>query len=253
MKVQLNQVQLHPKWLILFGSTIIVFLLREHRTALVVYTVLFIGIIVLYALWLPLRVTAAERRFERDTLRHLASHDFAGLDALVRRQWLIRTFGRKHVLPNALALAASAAGQSDTAVDLYRQALVHAPPEQRTQIELNLGTEELQLGRWDAAEGRLRAVLRKRPDIGIAQASLARILVRKGEELPEAMGLIEQALEMADAREAADLQLLLAEARLLSGHSGWDVALTAAREGGVDGDSLARIEALANSQSAIRG
>ena len=243
------KVQLHPKWLFVLGSTLLVVMLREHRLLMTVYVGLFLLGTLLYVFWLPFRVAAAERRFGRESLKLLATQDFEGLDQLVRTQWLIRKLGRRHLLPNALALAASAAGRHDAARALFLRALRDAPPEERTQIELNLGTEELALAHWVAAEGRFRAVLRRRPDLGLAQSGLAKALLERGEQLDEAAELLGDALTMADPAEAAILQICLAEALLRSGEPSWADALEEARHAGADARDIARIEEMHAAQS----
>lgn len=247
------KVEIQLRWLALLASVAILFVLRHHKVLLAVYVGLVLAALVLYVVWLPRRLAVAEKRFNREALRLLAADDFPALSALADRQWLLRRFGRRHVVPDTLALAASASGNHEAARALYLQALEHAPPDDRPRIELNLARAEIETGRLDAAEGRLRGVLGLRPRMGPALASLARVLLRKGEELEEAVDLLKQALDTCDPRELPTLRVSLAEARLRLGQAGWTDELTAAQASGAPAEEVARVEALARSQSATSG
>lgn len=248
------KVEIHRRWVLLFASCVVLLILREHRLLLTLYVAVVVAGLLLYAFWLPRRVAAAETRFHREALRLLASGDHDGLRALAGRQWLLRRFGRPHVIPHGLALAAGAAGDREAERRHYLEALRSAPGDERTRIELNLAGAELATGHLDAAEGRYRAVLRRRPDLSVAVAGLGRVLLAKGESLDEAADLLRRAVEASDARERPALQLALAEALVRSGQTGWETLLEAARaSGAVSADEVSRVEVLASSQSATRG
>jgi tetratricopeptide (TPR) repeat protein len=209
------RIELHPRWLILFVSLVPLFVLRGHRTGLMVWGGVVFLLLTAAIFWLPRRVAAAERTFQRDALKALSSRDFAGLEALVDRQRLLRAFGRRHLLSEMRALAASASGRHEEARTLYRRALDEAPADERTRLEVNLAGEELATGQLAEAEGRYRTVLKRRPDLPIALSNLGRLLAQRAstsDELEEAIGLLRRALPMADARERADLEGALAEA-----------------------------------------
>lgn len=248
------KVEFKLRWLLLLASCVILFLLRGNRLLLTLYVMTVVIGLVLFMVWLPRLVNAAEQRFTRDMLRYLAKGDTAGLEQAASRQWLIRKFGRQHLVPECLALAAGAAGDHEKERRLYLEAVQSAPPEERVRLEVNLAAAELTTGHLDEAEGRYRAALRRRPDFTVAMAGLGRTLVAKGEELGEAVALLNRALELSDPRERPTLQLALAEALLRSDQPGWPALLSAAREAGTaDAASLSRVEALASSHAATRG
>ncbi|MEZ4473730.1 MAG: hypothetical protein R3F60_23655 [bacterium] len=247
------KVEVQDRWLLLLGSAAVLYTLRNHRVALAIYVSLVIGGVLLYALWLPRRVHLAERRFSRDALKHLTLNDFSGLDALARRQWLIRRFGRKHLIADTLAVAAAASGNHAAARSLFLEALKDAPPDDRLRIELNLASSEQKLGELSAAEGRLRSILARRPGLGSAQARLGRVLVARGEELGEAAALLAAAVETCDPRELPAVHLARAEALLGAGQPGVEAALASARAAGASAEDLERVERLASSHSATRG
>lgn len=232
------------KWLWLPASLAVLFLLRQHLLWLMLYVAAVLGFIVLWFIALPRRALAAERAFHRDALRCLATEDLDGLDRLLAGQWLIRRFGRPHVLPDTRALAAGARGDHEAAWRLYTEALAHAPPEERPRIELNLAAEELATGRHESAEGRYRAALARRPELTPARINLARLLVMQGQSLREAARLASEAVETCDRREKPEVLCLRAEALARVGDRGWREALDDAREAGAAPAELARIEAL---------
>lgn len=210
------RIELHPRWLLIFVSVVPMVLLQGHRAALMVWGGTVFVLLTLALLWLPRRVAAAQRTFQRDALARLSAHDDAGLRALIDGQTLLRLFGRRHVLEEMRALAASAAGRHDEAVKLYRAALESAPADERVRLEVNLAGEELATGQLAEAEGRYRTVLKRRPDLPIALANLGRLLVRRDatrDELDEAISLLQRALPMADTRDQAALEQALADAQ----------------------------------------
>ncbi len=237
--------ELNLKWLWLPASLAVLFVLRSHLLWLSLYVALVIAFVVLWFIVLPKRALDAERTFHRDALRHLAGEDLDGLDRLIEGQWLIRRFGRPHVLPDTMALAAAARGEHEKAYGLYMRALNGAPPEDRPRIELNLAAEELATGRLEAAEGRYRAALARRPELTPARINLARLLVLQGESLREAARLAGEAAEDCDSREKADVLTLRAEALARLGDRGWQDVAEAAREAGADASEIDRIRGLA--------
>ncbi|MCA9537458.1 MAG: hypothetical protein KC620_01140 [Myxococcales bacterium] len=245
------RVELRLRWLWLPASLAIVFLLRHHKLALVAYVVAVLLGLIVWLVVLPRRAALAERTFHRDALRRLAAEDHAGVEALAARQWLIRRFGRRFVLPDMLGLVATARGDHEAAHRHYLEALKLAPPGDRERIELNLAAAELATGRLDAAEGRYRAILARRADLQPALANLGRTLLRKGEELAEAADLLARALERADRREAGGLHLARAEALARAGRPGWRSALDAAQtEEALGPGDAERITALASAHGA---
>jgi tetratricopeptide (TPR) repeat protein len=247
------KVEIQLRWLLVLASCVVLFFLRGHRVALSIYVAVVTLGIALFVFWLPKRVAAAEQRFTREMLRSLSKGDHAALDRAARRQWLIRRFGRPHLIPEGRALAAGAAGNHEAERAFYLEAVRSAPPEERVRLEVNLAAAELATKHYDEAEGRYRAALRRRPDFTVAMAGLGRVLVAKNEELGEAVSLLRRALELSDARERPMLQLALAEALVRSGQPGWEPLLAEARAGGVPSEEADRVEALASSQSAMRG
>ncbi len=217
MQTDETQVRFQLRWLLLLISVVVLVLLRDDRLALALYVGAVVLSVAAWVLMVPRRVAEAERRFHREALRCLANDDYPGLATLADRQWLLKRFGRKHVLPDTLGLAAAASGDHAVARRLYLEALGHAPPDERARIELNLAGEEMALGLLDAAEGRYRSVLARRPDQSIALANLGRILLQKGEELTEAAGLLRRAAPLADPREADELRALADEAEARAG------------------------------------
>lgn len=240
--------EINLKWLWLPASLAILFVLRHRVVWLSLYVVAVIGFIALWFVVLPRRALAAERIFHRDALRCLATEDLDGLDRLIAGQWLIRRFGRPHVLPDTRGLAAGARGDHEAAWRLYTEALAHAPPEERPRIELNLAAEEFATGRYESAEGRYRAALARRPDLNPARINLARLLVVQGQSLREAARLAREALDGCDRREKAEVTCLRAEALARLGDRGWREALEDAREAGADEPELERIAALARGE-----
>jgi tetratricopeptide (TPR) repeat protein len=247
-----SKVEFQPRWILLLLSAGVLYTLRNHRLLLAIYVGLVIIGVLLYALWLPRRVQLAEKRFSREALRLLARDDLAGLDGLAKRQWLIRRFGRKYLIPDTLAMAASAADEHAMARQLYLEAMRDAPPDERMRIELNLARSEHVLGQLDTAEGRLRSLLARRPALSQAQGQLGQILVAKGESLSEAAELLNVAVEACDPRMMAALQLARAEALARTGQAS-DSALSAAASAGADEAEVARVKRLSRSQSATRG
>jgi tetratricopeptide (TPR) repeat protein len=248
------RVEVNYRWLLLLASVVPVLVLRGHRTGLLIYSGVLSFALLTLVVWLPRRVADAERRFTRDALRRLSMGDHTGLEALAARQWLLRTFGRKHVIPETLGLSAAAAGDHELARQRYAVALSVAPTDERLRIEVNLAGEELATERWTEAEGRYRMVLRRRPDLSIALANLGRILVRRADEgaearetLNEAVDVLERALPLADSREQTALRLLLAEAliRVRAPQARWQTVLERAVSEGADAAAVSRLEGLA--------
>lgn len=240
-----GRVQINLRWLWIPASLLILVLLRRHTVWLSLYVAAVMVGLVLWYIVLPKQALAAERTFHREALRHLAGGDLDGVEALAAKQWLLRRFGRQHVLPDTLALAASARGEHEKARQLYGQALRAAPAEERPRIELNLAAEELATGHLESAEGRYRAALARRPDHTPARANLARLLLRRGEDLPEAAQLAGQAATSGDARERAELYLIRAEALARMGDVRSAAALDDARDAGADPAEIDRVQALA--------
>lgn len=238
------QVEIRFRWLWLTASLVVLVLLREHIMWLGLYVLAVLVGLVLWFIVLPRQALAAERTFHREALRLLASDDIAGLQGLAEEQWLIRRFGRPHVLPDTLGLAASAHGDHEKARALYTESLRAAPPEDRPRIELNLAAEELACGELDTAEGRYRAALARRPDLSPALANLGRLLVQRGESLDEAADLLARAAKSCDRRELSELHLTRAEALVRAGRESWREALEDAREAGAEPLALERIAAL---------
>lgn len=207
------KVEFQLRWVLLLASAGVLYTLRNHRLLLAIYVSVVIIGVVLYALWLPRRVMSAEKKFSREAMRLLSKDDFDGLDGLARKQWLIRRFGRKFIIPDTLAMAASAAGKHEMARQLYLDAVRDAPPAERLRIELNLARSEFTLDKHDTAEGRLRAILARRPELSQAQGLLGQILVAKNESLSEAARLLEEAIDACDPRELSKLEAALAKAR----------------------------------------
>lgn len=249
------KVEFQLRWVLLLASAGVLYLLRNHIVLLAIYVGLVITAVLLYALWLPRRVQIAEKRFSREALRFLARDDLEGLDGLASRQWLIRRFGRQFIIPDTLAMAATATGRNDLARELYLQASRAAPPDERLRIDLNLARAETELGALDTAEGRLRAVLARRPNLAQAQGQLGRVLVLKSESHAEAAQLLEAAVDACDPRERGRLYLSLAEARarLDQPVESVEAALSTAAAAGADEAEVARIRRLSTSHSATRG
>ncbi len=223
-----TQVTVQWRWLFLTATCVPLVLLIGHRTAFIVYSAVVSGLLMATLAILPRRVQAAERRFTRESLRLLSTQNFDALRALVAQQRLLSMFGRRHLLPEALGLAASAAGQHDEACKHYTQALALARPDERLRIEVNLAASELATGRLAEAEGHYRSVLRRRGDLPVAQAGLAQVLVGRGSDWAEAVDLLRAALPMADTRERPALYRALI--RALEGKRAPEAELRAARE-----------------------
>ena len=240
------------RWVLLLASAGVLYTLRNHRLILAIYVSVVILGVLLYAFWLPRRVAMAEKKFSREALRLLSKDDFGGLDGLARKQWLVRRFGRKFIIPDTLAMAASAAGEHEMARQLYLDAARDAPPDDRLRIELNLARSEFTLGKHDTAEGRLRSILARRSNLSQAQGLLGQILVAKKESLTEAIRLLEMAVDACDPRTLGTLQLALAEAQARSGQSP-DAALSAASAAGASDEAVAGVRRLESSHSATRG
>lgn len=246
------KVEFQLRWVLLLASAGVLYTLRNHIVLLAIYVGLVIAGVLLYAFWLPRRVRVAEKKFSREALRFLARDDLEGLDGLAKRQWLIPRFGRQYIIPDTLAMAATATGRHDLARELYLQAGRSAPPDERLRIDLNLARAETELGELDTAEGRLRAVLARRPALAQAQGQLGRVLVLKGESLAEAARLLEEAIGACDPRERGVLHLSRAEALARLGQPA-DAALSSAVSAGADAGAVERIRRLSSSQSATRG
>ena len=246
------KVEFQLRWVLLLASGGVLYTLRNHRLLLAIYVSLVIIGVLLYALWLPRRVMAAEKKFSREAMRLLSKDDVAGLEGLARKQWLIRRFGRRFIIPDTLAMAASASGEHEMARQLYLDAARDAPPDERLRIELNLARTEYTLDRFDTAEGRLRAILARRANLSQAQGLLGQILVAKRESLPEAARLLESAVDACDPRSMGALQLALAEALARSGQSP-EVALSAAAAAGISSDAVEGVRRLSSNHSATRG
>jgi len=239
------KVEVQYRWLLLLASAALLYVLRHNRLLLAIYVAVVVVGVALFVLWLPRHLHTVERRFSRDALKLLTVNDFSGLDALAKRQWLLRRFGRRHVVPDTLGVAAAAIGEHKSARTLFTEALQSAPPEERLRIELNLAAAEEKLGELASAEGRLRAILARRPKLGQAQALLGRILVAKGEELGEAAELLAQAAETCDPRELGVVHLARADALIRAGKPGAAGALAAARAAGADPKAIEKLETAA--------
>lgn len=239
------RVEVAWRWLWLPGSLLVLILLRHHLLWLSLYVAAVMAALVLWVIVLPRRARDAERTFHREAIRLLAAERAGELDRLAADQWLVRRFGRPHVIPDVRALAAAALGDHEKARGLYVEALRLAPAEERGRIELNLAGEELLTGRLDAAEGRLRTALARRPELTAARINLARVLMGKGEGFDEAARLLGEAARDCDRRELGEVEALRAEALARAGRSAWREAVAAARAAGAEGIDEARLAALA--------
>ena len=239
------RVRFEMRWFLLLCSLVVVVLLRSHKLALSVYVGGVVVVLSGYAFWLPRAVQRAERRFSRDALRLLAAGRPEEIRGLARRQGLLRRFGPKHLIPDVLGLAASAAGQHEAARQAWLEALRYAPPEDRIRVEVNLAAEEMATGHDESAEGRFRALLVRRPDFPPALANLGRLLARQSETCAEAADLLARALKVCDPRDVPSLRLALAEALVRLGRPEWREVLDAARAEGADPESVERLEARA--------
>lgn len=237
------RVEVNVRWMLVLLSVVPFLVLRSHRAALVGYCIALSVLLVALLIWLPRRLADAERRFTREALRRLAMRDFAGVETLAAQQRLLSTFGRRHLIPETLGLAASASGQHEVARQRYAEALAVAAPDERLRLEVNLAGEELATGRLGEAEGRYRTVLRRRPDLPLALANLGRILVRReaapgedAESFVEAVDLLRRALPLSDARDVPGLRLALVEAlqRSRAPRAEWLDELERARAVGAD-------------------
>ncbi len=238
------RVQFQLRWFLLTCSLVVLVFLRNERNLLTAYVCVVVGVLLGYA-WLVPRITAqAERRFSRDALQLLAQGRPEEVQALAGRQRAVRWFGRKHLVPDVLGMAASAAGDHEGARKAFLEALRHAPPEERMRIEMNLAAEEMATGRDESAEGRYRALLVRRPALAPALANLGRVLLRGGGAPGEAASLLRRAMDVCDPRDMPNLHADLAEALARAGNPDWRAALAAAREAGVETSRLAQIEAL---------
>jgi hypothetical protein len=159
------RVEINVRWMLVLLSVVPFLVLRSHRAALVGYCIALSVLLVALLIWLPRRLAETERRFTREALRRLAMRDFAGVETLAGQQRLLATFGRRHLIPETLGLAASASGRHEVARQRYAEALAVAAPDERLRLEVNLAGEELATGRLAEAEGRYRTVLRRRPDL----------------------------------------------------------------------------------------
>ncbi len=213
------RVEFNSRYLLMLLSIVPLILLREHRVFLLGYAVVLGLLIVLTLTWLPRRTLEAERRFSREALTLLAHNDGESVDRLVSAQHLLKYFGRRHIIPETLALFAHRRGDDEQARLLLRQALDSAPPSERLRLEVNLAAMEFATGRLVEAEGHYRAVLRRRPDLYLAQGQLGLVLLARKVELPEAIECLSRALPMSDALERRRLEEALSEARsLIPGH-----------------------------------
>lgn len=239
------RVEVAWRWIWLPASLIVLVLLRHQTLWLSIYVASVMAALALWYLVLPRRARDAERTFHREAIRHLAAERADQLEALAADQWLLRRFGRPHVIPDTLALAATALGDHEKARGLYTEALKTAPPDERGRIELNLAAAELATGRLDAAEGRLRTALARRPDLNPARLHLARLLLRKGEGFDEAAALLAEVARDCDRRELGEVHRARAEALARAGRVGWRDAVAAAQAAGAEGIDEARLAAWA--------
>ncbi|MGK0360535.1 MAG: putative membrane protein, partial [Bradymonadia bacterium] len=94
------KVEFQLRWVLLLASAAVLYTLRNHRLLLAIYVAVVIIGAVLYAVWLPKRALSAEKKFSREAMRLLSKDDFGSLDGLARKQWLIRRFGRRFIIPD---------------------------------------------------------------------------------------------------------------------------------------------------------
>ncbi len=243
------KITFHARWFILMCSLVVLIVLRNDKMWLTIYVAVVVGGLLGYAWIMPRMVARAERRFTRDALQLLSQGRASEVIRLAASQRLLRRFGRKHLVPDMLGMSASADGDHENARRAFLEALRHAPPEERMRIEVNLATEEFATGRTEAAEGRFRALLDRRPDLAPALANLGRLLRRFSEAYMESASYLRRAIEVCDPRELPGLKADLAEALLRGGHPDWDEALDAARASGVDEERLEAITRLQKSPS----
>lgn len=243
------KVTFHARWFFLACSLLVLFALRNNKLVLSIYVGVVVVGLLTYAWVVPRMVARAERAFARDALQLLSQGRAGEVTALAANQPLLKRFGRKHLVPDMLGMAASADGDHVNARRAFLEALRHAPPEERLRIETNLAAEELATGRTESAEGRYRALLDRRPDLAPALANLGRLLLDGGDGYMEAASYLRRALEVCDPREHPRLRADLAEALLRGGHPDWEDELDAARDAGADPERLAAINQLPRSPS----
>ncbi len=239
------QVRFQARWFLLTCSLVVLVALRHQKVVLTVYVATVVCGLLAYAWIVPRWVARAERRFSVDALRLLSQGRPDDVFALAQGQRLLRRFGRPHLVPDLLGMAASAGGDHEAARRAFLEALRHAPPEERTRIEVNLAAEELATERVESAEGRYRALLDRRPELAPALVNLGRLLLRTGDDHVEAASYLRRAVDVCDPREVPALRGDLAEALLRSEHPDWRDALEEARAAGTDPARLDELRALA--------
>lgn len=205
-----SSVEFNPIWLLLTLSLVIAILLREQRTALLIYSLSVFSLAIAAAFLLPRWLDRRERLFLRRALKHLSQADLPGLERLAAQQWALRTWGRAWVVQERLALGAAQLGQPEAAVPLYRAALEKAPRRQRAQIQLALAQLELKTPEHAQAQARLRSLLEHPVFKGRAHTLLGEHLLEQGQK-SEARALLQIARDCASPQDLAQIDRLLAQ------------------------------------------
>jgi hypothetical protein len=208
------KVEIQWRWLAVSLSVITLVLLRNHKLWLVAYAITVVVLIAAAIVLLPRLVARAEKHWNHNALRLLASGDLEGLSALAERQRFLRLTGRRWVVDEVLARGAIARKDGDAACKHLTAALERCPAAQQQRLELALANAEHLSGAYATAEGRLRAMLGK-PHPGLdPRPLLAKVLLEQDPaHADEAVALIRAALPTAEPHTRPGLKAELERAQ----------------------------------------
>ena len=237
------KVEIRHRWLFLYASLAVAFLLKDDPVLLIAYVSLVVIGSAIGLLLGPKKLRAAEHAFRSESLALLSKRQFDGLEALAAKQYLLRWFGPGHVLPETKGMAAAGRCEYNRAVSHFQTALAQAQDEHLNRIQTNLARALVQAEQLPAAEVAYRAILERDEQYPLALAGLGTVLMQQGRDYDAAASYLRSALTGGIARNV-EVHLALAELAIRTGSPDKAQVLEDARRAGADEDALRALASL---------
>ncbi|MEE2757794.1 MAG: hypothetical protein VYA30_14150 [Myxococcota bacterium] len=172
-----TQIEVDLRWVLLFGSFLGTYLLRNNAFGLSLFLGAFTLSVLLYLKVMNKYLDGKTQRLQGEIVDLLERHQDESARALISEQRALRLWGRKHVLDNALGLVAMSQMNHEAAYLHFERALQGASYKDRFSIELSLINVDTALRRNQAAIERCRRLLNQRPDSPVLREKLAQLLL----------------------------------------------------------------------------